>query len=155
MWFGDCSWSLFEYNTLTTTTLVFLQGLHLLFNKFERQYLHLLKFALLFSPLAPLYIILPHYRGIALNVVLTAYGTTYATLLMSLIIYRLSPIHPLWKYPGPVLAKCTKFWGVYHSSTGCIHHTLSDLHRYYGSVVRTGKYLLCLTGSFSGNMDIN
>ncbi|PPQ83271.1 hypothetical protein CVT25_004010 [Psilocybe cyanescens] len=113
-------------------------GLHLLFNKFERQYLHLLKFALLFSPLAPLYIILPHYRGIALNVVLTAYGTTYATLLMSLIIYRLSPIHPLWKYPGPVLAKCTKFWGVYHSSTGCIHHTLSDLHRYYGSVVRTG-----------------
>ncbi|KAF8989679.1 cytochrome P450 [Cyathus striatus] len=58
-------------------------------------------------------------------------------LVSSTLAYRLSPLHPLYKYPGPILAKCTKFWGIYQTYTGKAHVTILSLHRKYGSVVRT------------------
>ena len=56
-------------------------------------------------------------------------------------LYRLSPFHPLAKYPGPTIAKASKLWGSYHSATGNIHRCYKSLHERFGDVVRVGKYL--------------
>ncbi|KAF8991582.1 cytochrome P450, partial [Cyathus striatus] len=85
-----------------------------------------------------------------------AYLTCYTTLIVSILAYRLSPLHPLSKYPGPMLAKCTKFWAVYQNFTGKLHVTTLNLHRQYGSVVRTGVYSLfiskpCITNHVGPN----
>ncbi|KAJ7579881.1 cytochrome P450 [Mycena floridula] len=111
--------------------------LHLLFNRLEETRAAFLKRLLLILPLAPSYLLWSHDSPF-LSALVLAYATTYATLLTSIIIYRLSPIHPLAKYPGPFLARCTKFWGVYHSSTGKMHLKSLELHRRYGSIVRCG-----------------
>jgi hypothetical protein len=112
--------------------------LHLLFNKFEEDYLPLLKRLAALLPLIPTYALYPHYDSI-LGAVGVGYLITYATLFSSIVLYRLSPFHPLARYPGPVLAKCTKLWAVYQVSTGKMHLVFSDLHEKYGSVVRTGR----------------
>ncbi|KAH6915696.1 cytochrome P450 [Coprinopsis sp. MPI-PUGE-AT-0042] len=56
----------------------------------------------------------------------------------SMIAYRLSPLHPLWGYPGPILAKATKLWMVYWTATGKRHLAIARLHETYGDWVRTG-----------------
>ena len=39
-------------------------------------------------------------------------GVYFATLIGSIAVYRISPFHPLAKYPGPFIAKLSKFWMV-------------------------------------------
>ncbi|KAL8989744.1 MAG: hypothetical protein Q9177_001442 [Variospora cf. flavescens] len=53
------------------------------------------------------------------------------------IIYRLF-FHPLAAYPGPVLARITNAYTLYHAWTGRRHLDLFRLHHRYGSVVRIG-----------------
>ena len=73
----------------------------------------------------------------------------YAALLLSFVAYwsglvffslayRLSSFHPLAKYPGPLLAKASKWWAAYLSGTGNQHRFLKGLHDRYGDVVRIG-----------------
>src|SRR4051794_10113714 len=56
----------------------------------------------------------------------------------SIILYRLSPFHPLAKYPGPVLCKVSRLWTAYLSWTGQQHRYYHHLHQKYGPVIRTG-----------------
>ena len=65
-------------------------------------------------------------------------GTYVTALFASVVIYRLSPFHPLAGYPGPPLAKVTKLWGVWNTWNGDQHHVWLRLHRKYGPFVRTG-----------------
>ena len=67
-----------------------------------------------------------------------SFGLYYLTLISSIIIYRLSPWHPLAKYPGPLLAKLTKLWGVYQTAQGTYHLKTKELHERYGPFVRIG-----------------
>jgi hypothetical protein len=60
------------------------------------------------------------------------------TLTFSVIAYRLSPFHPLAKYPGPLLARISRFWWFYAALTGKHHLLAQKLHEKYGDVVRTG-----------------
>ena len=53
--------------------------------------------------------------------------------------YRLSPTHPLSKYPGPLIAKTTKWWVAYISARGDPHRYYKHLHDRYGDVVRIGR----------------
>ncbi|KAL8703521.1 MAG: hypothetical protein Q9201_003306 [Fulgogasparrea decipioides] len=46
--------------------------------------------------------------------------------------------HPLAKVPGPLLAKFTSIWQIYHSYVGDEHAVIRDLHVKYGKVVRVG-----------------
>ena len=46
--------------------------------------------------------------------------------------------HGLNRYPGPWLAKFTNAWRVYDVSRNHHQHTLIELHKKYGPVVRTG-----------------
>jgi hypothetical protein len=52
--------------------------------------------------------------------------------------YRLSPFHPLAKYPGPLLAKTSKWWAAHINGRGDQHRCFKRLHDHYGDVVRIG-----------------
>ena len=72
-----------------------------------------------------------------------AFVTFLATLLGSISLYRLSPLHPLAKYPGPTRCKLTKFWMAWISYGGRSHIYYKKLHDKYGSIVRIGEALFC------------
>ncbi|KAJ7614590.1 high nitrogen upregulated cytochrome P450 monooxygenase 2 [Mycena polygramma] len=111
--------------------------LHLLFNKLEARFLKQLLRLMLVLPLAPAVLLLPHYAS-PIAAWCVAYGISYATLTTSVLFYRLSPFHPLSKYPGPIFARLSKIWAIYETYTGKTHVTFLNLHRKYGPVVRTG-----------------
>jgi len=71
----------------------------------------------------------------AVPLALTAY---IGALLFFTLTYRLSPFHPLAKYPGPVIAKTSKWWAAYISARGDLHLYYKSLHDRYGDVVRIG-----------------
>ncbi|KAG1781607.1 cytochrome P450 [Suillus placidus] len=62
----------------------------------------------------------------------------YSTVLVSVIVYRLSPWHPLARYPGPIPCRISKFWMAWVSRDGKQHIFYSRLHQTYGDVVRIG-----------------
>ena len=118
------------------TRLFFLQILYCLFHTLEpKARMEKLYLCLLVLPLFPTGVTLPN---VSLRNTARAYAISLLTLTCSTIFYRLSPFHPLYQHPGPLLAKVTKFWGVYHAYTGKQHENLLHLHRKHGSIVRIG-----------------
>ena len=76
-----------------------------------------------------------------------AFATYIGALIFFTLAYRLSPFHPLAKYPGPVIAKTSKWWAAYISATGNTHRHYKHLHDRYGDVVRIGQrrcFSLCI-----------
>jgi hypothetical protein len=71
--------------------------------------------------------------------ILRMYAVFVPTLLTSLFLYRLSPFHPLARYPGPLINRVTLLRMASAASTGKRHLYLSELHKKYGSHVRIGK----------------
>ena len=71
--------------------------------------------------------------------VLLAFTTYIGALTFFTLAYRLSPFHPLAKYPGPVIAKTSKWWAAYISAIGDSHRYYKHLHDRYGDVVRIGQ----------------
>lgn len=55
-------------------------------------------------------------------------------------LYRLSPIHPLSKLPGPYLPRISSLWLTYHAWIGDECSRVHKLHQKYGPIVRTGPY---------------
>ncbi|KAJ8468958.1 hypothetical protein ONZ45_g17054 [Pleurotus djamor] len=74
----------------------------------------------------------------SINVLLKALTIYMGTVLLSVVFYRISPFHPLAKYPGPVLAKVTKLWPAWIATSGKQHIWNRELHSKYGEVVRIG-----------------
>lgn len=72
---------------------------------------------------------------------LVTYGTSLVSFTLA---YRLSPLHPLAKYPGPVVAKTTKWWAAYLGGKGDLHRYCKYLHDRYGDVVRIGPNALSI-----------
>lgn len=66
-------------------------------------------------------------------------GTYLLLLVTSVAIYRVSPFHPLAKFPGPVLNKITKLAGMQNSWGGHGHRNNHELHKKYGPIVRVGR----------------
>ena len=62
--------------------------------------------------------------------------------MLTAIVYRLF-FHPLAKYPGPVIARLTNAYAMYHAWTGRRHLDLHRLHKQYGSVVRIAPNEIC------------
>lgn len=58
-----------------------------------------------------------HFSSLSTATVVS-FSLFYATLLSSIFLYRISPFHPLARYPGPFLAKVSKFWNVWVMVTG-------------------------------------
>ncbi|KAL4905800.1 hypothetical protein BDW74DRAFT_184864 [Aspergillus multicolor] len=55
--------------------------------------------------------------------------------IIGLAIHRLY-FHSLSKYPGPLLAKLTTWYSVYHTITGDLHTDIWECHQKYGPIVR-------------------
>ncbi|KAL4734798.1 cytochrome P450 [Aspergillus similis] len=55
--------------------------------------------------------------------------------LIGLSIYRLT-VHPYAKYPGPLLAKLTSWYSIYHTYIGDLHTDIWKCHKKYGDIVR-------------------
>ncbi|KAF8207255.1 cytochrome P450 [Mycena galopus ATCC 62051] len=70
--------------------------------------------------------------------VLASYCYFICSLCVSIILYRLSPLHPLYHVPGPRLWRVTKLSGVFMAWTGHQHLYMKQAHDKYGPVVRTG-----------------
>lgn len=77
-----------------------------------------------------------HFSLIA--AIAVSFSIFYSTLISSIILYRISPFHPLYKYPGPFLAKISKFWNVWVMASGKNHVCYKNLHAKYGPYVRIG-----------------
>ena len=71
-----------------------------------------------------------------------SYAVFYGALIISIILYRISPFHPLASFPGPLLAKVSQFWAMTISSRGKRHEHIKKLHDKYGLHVRIGESLL-------------
>ncbi|KLO11363.1 high nitrogen upregulated cytochrome P450 monooxygenase 2 [Schizopora paradoxa] len=69
---------------------------------------------------------------------LASFTSFYLILISSIIAYRLSPMHPLYRYPGPLAAKVSKFWMVRVLRTGKMNEYVKSLHDRYGRYVRIG-----------------
>ena len=68
-----------------------------------------------------------------------SFSLFYAALCASVVAYRLSPWHPLAKYPGPFLAKISQLWFAQKTTTGKWSVILKELHDEYGTYVRIGE----------------
>ena len=80
------------------------------------------------------------YTGRSLPAAVPLAFTAYiGALIFCTLAYRLSPFHPLAKYPGPVISKASKWWAAYICARGDPHRYYKDLHDRYGDVVRIGQ----------------
>lgn len=65
---------------------------------------------------------------------------TYVLALLSTIIaYRLSPWHPLARYPGPFLYRATNLILTAWEASGFRNQHVRSLHERYGDVIRVGE----------------
>ncbi|EKM52101.1 uncharacterized protein PHACADRAFT_262568 [Phanerochaete carnosa HHB-10118-sp] len=64
--------------------------------------------------------------------------TYWSALSLSIIAYRVSPLHPLYQYPGPLPAKITQWWHVWQVYKGKRHLYIQRMHERYGDIVRIG-----------------
>ncbi|KAI9446339.1 high nitrogen upregulated cytochrome P450 monooxygenase 2 [Lactarius indigo] len=80
----------------------------------------------------------------AILLAFVAYGSAVTSFT---VMYRLSPFHPLAKYPGPAIAKTSKLWAAYLGATGDQHRYYKSLHDHYGDVVRIGPNELSIRDS--------
>ncbi|KAI0319094.1 cytochrome P450 [Amylostereum chailletii] len=71
-------------------------------------------------------------------------GQQLSALALVTIAYRLSPFHPLAKFPGPLINKITSLRIAYIVYTGHRHTYIADLHQKYGKFVRTGTKTLSI-----------
>ncbi|EPQ52855.1 cytochrome P450 [Gloeophyllum trabeum ATCC 11539] len=82
---------------------------------------------------------MPLLTWIAVNAVY-ALGLTSAILL-----YRISPLHPLSSYPGPLVRRLSKMCALPSAWIGTTHEDLLKYHRMYGRYVRIGPNELSIT----------
>ena len=82
-------------------------------------------------------LLLTRHYGIVGGIAL-AFVVFHATLATSVILYRISPFHPLARYPGPLLAKITRWYWALIAVRGRQHIEFKRMHNIYGDVVRIG-----------------
>ena len=122
-----------------TTRLNYLvsQVTHLVFNRFEPSELPAVAALLVGLPTALSSLFTRHY-GIVGGIAL-AFAVFHATLTTSVIIYRISPFHPLARYPGPPLARLTRWYWALIAIRGHQHTEIQRMHDIYGDAVRYGE----------------
>lgn len=75
--------------------------------------------------------------GITSSEILNIMSTTSTAIILIYIIY-MRFLHPLSKYPGPLLASLTNTFKAYYVYNMRLHEKLLELHMQYGPVVRVG-----------------
>nr|BAL05177.1 cytochrome P450 [Phanerodontia chrysosporium] len=113
-----------------------MQAAHLVFNRWEPTNIAVVAALLLGVPCAAASLLFSG-RGSVPRLALTA-ALYYACLGTSVVLYRLSPWHPLARYPGPWLLKTSKLWIVRRVKRGGQWRYIRELHQRFGDVVRIG-----------------
>jgi len=118
-----------------------LQANHLYLKRYEPVRTTVVRTAilLLLQP-AVLFLAFRHYASpeLSFSGILATTLVFFASLTTSLVLYRLSPFHPLAKVPGPLNLRITKLWNAHLAWKGRQHVMLKALHDQYGPIVRTG-----------------
>jgi peptidoglycan biosynthesis protein MviN/MurJ (putative lipid II flippase) len=114
-----------------------MQGCHLVFNRFEPRGLLSFTCLLVVVPIVLTPVLIPHNHNVPLAVAMT-FSTYLSTLVAATLAYRLSPFHPLAKYPGPVMCKISKLWFAGVAMGGKQHIYYQQIHEHYGDIVRIG-----------------
>ncbi|KAF8899918.1 cytochrome P450 [Gymnopilus junonius] len=112
-------------------------AVHLIFKKIEAHDPRISLPLILGVPLALSGLYLPHVASFS-KAALIAFPLFWTSTLTSIALYRLSPWHPLAKYPGPILCKLSKFYLAFMSTGGKQHLYYAQLHEKYGDAVRVG-----------------
>ncbi|KAF8904734.1 cytochrome P450 [Gymnopilus junonius] len=110
---------------------------HAWLRKREPKSLLNLSISLLVIVSLPSYGLVP-YVGSPTKAYLLGSAIFLTTLLTSISLYRLSPFHPLSRYPGPWQCRLTKLWGTYIAWNGKPQVYYKKLHDQYGAIVRIG-----------------
>ncbi|KAK1232618.1 hypothetical protein PQX77_004238 [Marasmius sp. AFHP31] len=76
--------------------------------------------------------------SLSIHLLLRISASFFVALPSSIVLYRISPFHPLANVPGPLAAKVSKLWGLWVCWTGRYHVVMKRLHDKYGPVIRTG-----------------
>ncbi|KAJ7183184.1 cytochrome P450 [Mycena filopes] len=123
---------------LSTPLIIFAAlGSHIIFNRLEPQSVPAFASLLVLPPLFLSIVLFDPVHGF-----LATAGITFlaylATLTSSVVLYRLSPLHPLAAYPGPLMCKVTKLWLAGIAMGGKQHIYYRDLQKKYGDIVRVG-----------------
>ena len=135
---GSCTSQSSLYYHIHQSDDLSLQLVRLFFKRTETSRPSWLFILLLAIPAYLTFLYLPH-AGSTIQAAVKVFGLFWSTLVTSILAYRLSPWHPLAKYPGPLLCKLTKFHLAYFSLGGKQYLYYYELHRKYGHVVRVGR----------------
>ncbi|EMD39450.1 hypothetical protein CERSUDRAFT_111756 [Gelatoporia subvermispora B] len=109
---------------------------HYIFKKYEPRD-PLVHVGLLGAPPLLLSTFLKPYYGVLGAFAVTA-ALFFITLTTSIVLYRISPFHPLAQYPGPLLHKVSRLYLTWITMQGRAHLYTQQLHERYGDVVRVG-----------------
>ncbi|KAI0755286.1 high nitrogen upregulated cytochrome P450 monooxygenase 2 [Daedaleopsis nitida] len=119
---------------------------HQVFRKYETYNISFHLFLLLAPPaLATALAAPPQWSFVHAGLVI--FGTYLAALVSSIVVYRLSPLHPLARYPGPIGCRISKLYLGAISIPGFQHKYIKSLHDKYGDVVRIGPNELSICNS--------
>ena len=129
-------WYVFHFSTKLMAHPA--QATHLVYNRVEPRKLRI-HFSLLVG--VPVFLI-GYFHSLFsswIKAFLYLYPSFIVTLLFSLGLYRLSPLHPLAKFPGPVLNRISNLKMCQVAAGRKRHIYLKELHDQYGPYVRIGK----------------
>ncbi|TCD70749.1 hypothetical protein EIP91_001778 [Steccherinum ochraceum] len=115
---------------------------HLIFKRYEPERPLYVALLVLAAPLVLSLLLVTHLPLISSLVV--SFVTYNATLLTSILFYRVGPFHPLARYPGPLLCKVSMIYMAIHTYHGKRHEYIRQLFELYGDVVRTGPNEICI-----------
>lgn len=138
----DCNWNWAGESSISLINILVLIILHWklvhgIFKLTETHNIFWLFVLLLATPTSLTVLYLPHAANI-IHAIRNVFGIFWLTLISSIFVYRLSPWHPLAKYPGPLLPRLTKFYFAFISFQGKQHVHYAQLHQKYGDAVRVG-----------------
>ena len=125
------------------SNILLLQLVHFIFKQTETHRPFWLFILLLAIPACLTFLYLPH-DGSIIQAAVKVFGLFWSTLTASILVYRVSPWHPLAKYPGPLICKLTKFHLAFLSLGGKQFLYYHELHRKYGDAVRVGQQIITL-----------
>ncbi|KAJ7461561.1 cytochrome P450 [Mycena latifolia] len=112
-----------------------LQINHAFFNRYEPRGANGPIILLVIEPIALLSLLGGPFSSTRL---MCAYVVFLVSMGVSIVVYRLSPFHPLAQFKGPAMGKVSKLWSLWIASRGHQYLYLKKLHDKYGSYVRTG-----------------
>lgn len=78
-----------------------------------------------------------------LSATVSVFTGFWTSVLAFVVTYRLSPWHPLARFPGPLNCRLSKFWMAYVTAQGRAPFYIRELHAAYGDVVRIGGSFIC------------